>query len=53
MTESPEVLFEIKGHIATITLNRPDRMNTISPTMLNELVQHLLCARQGSRMCAS
>ncbi|HTW33963.1 MAG TPA: enoyl-CoA hydratase/isomerase family protein [Rhizomicrobium sp.] len=44
MTSSPEVLFEIKGHIATITLNRPDRMNTISRTMLNELVQHLLVA---------
>jgi enoyl-CoA hydratase/carnithine racemase len=44
MTDNPEVLFEIKGHIATITLNRPERMNTISPTMLNELVQHLLSA---------
>jgi enoyl-CoA hydratase/carnithine racemase len=44
MTDNPEVLFETKGHIATITLNRPERMNTISPTMLNELVQHLLSA---------
>jgi len=41
---NPEVLFETKGHVATITLNRPDRMNTISRTMLDELVQHLLTA---------
>ena len=40
----PEVLFEIGGHVATVTLNRPDRMNTISRTMLDELVQHLLAA---------
>jgi enoyl-CoA hydratase/carnithine racemase len=39
---SPEVLLEIGDHIATITLNRPDRMNTISPAMLRELTEHLL-----------
>ena len=41
---SDEVLYETEGHIATITLNRPDRMNTISPTMLSTLVDHLLAA---------
>ncbi|HKD22774.1 MAG TPA: enoyl-CoA hydratase/isomerase family protein [Rhizomicrobium sp.] len=41
---NPEVLFEIKNHVATITLNRPERMNTISPTMLRELTDYLLAA---------
>ncbi len=39
MTEknSPEVLYEVSERIATITLNRPERMNAISETMLEEL----------------
>lgn len=39
-----EVLYEVSEHIATITLNRPDRMNTISGPMLNELAELLLKA---------
>jgi enoyl-CoA hydratase/carnithine racemase len=34
-----EVLFAFNDHIATITLNRPERLNTISPTMLDQLTQ--------------
>ena len=30
MTADPEVLYEVADHIATITLSRPNRMNTIS-----------------------
>ena len=32
-----EVLYEVADHIATITLNRPERMNTISGPMLRAL----------------
>lgn len=32
-----DVLCERDGHVATITLNRPDRYNAISPAMLNDL----------------
>jgi enoyl-CoA hydratase/carnithine racemase len=39
-----EVLFAVSEHVATITLNRPDRMNTISRTMLDQLTQALLKA---------
>jgi enoyl-CoA hydratase/carnithine racemase len=39
-----EVLYGVTGHIATITLNRPERMNTISRAMLSELTEHLLAA---------
>jgi len=39
-----EVLYEVSEHIATLTLNRPDRMNTISGPMLNQLAQLMLTA---------
>ena len=42
--DAPEVLYEVSEHVATITLNRPDRMNTISGPMLNQLTELLLKA---------
>lgn len=43
-TTGDEVLYEVSEHVATITLNRPDRMNTISGPMLNQLTELLLKA---------
>ncbi len=43
-TIDAEVLYAVDGHVATITLNRPDRMNTISGPMLGQLTDHLLAA---------
>jgi enoyl-CoA hydratase/carnithine racemase len=40
--EGQEGRYEVADRIATITLNRPERMNTISRTMLAQLSQHLL-----------
>lgn len=37
-----EVLLETEGHVATLTLNRPERLNAISPTMLDELSRQLV-----------
>ncbi|MEY4372261.1 MAG: hypothetical protein RL219_1030 [Actinomycetota bacterium] len=37
-----EVLYEVSEHIATITLNAPERMNTISGAMLNDVSMRLL-----------
>ena len=37
-----EVLYEVSDHVATITLNAPTRMNTISGPMLAELSERLL-----------
>ena len=37
-----EVLYEVADHVATITLNAPERMNTISGPMLSALSSHLL-----------
>jgi enoyl-CoA hydratase/carnithine racemase len=39
-----EVLYEVADHVATITLNAPERMNTISGPMLDQLSQRLLQA---------
>ncbi len=39
-----EVLYEVADHIATITLNAPERMNTISGAMLDQLSARLLDA---------
>ena len=43
-SQGAEVLYSVADHIATITLNRPERMNTISGPMLNQLTQHLVVA---------
>lgn len=42
--DNAEVLYTIEGHIAIITLNRPERMNTISRDMLHQLTEHMLTA---------
>lgn len=39
-----EVTYEVADHVATVTLNAPDRMNTISGAMLNDLSDALLRA---------
>jgi enoyl-CoA hydratase/carnithine racemase len=39
-----EVLYDVADHIATITLNAPERMNTISGAMLDQLSARLLDA---------
>jgi enoyl-CoA hydratase/carnithine racemase len=42
--ETDEVLYEAAGGVAVITLNRPERMNTISGPMLAQLTELLLKA---------
>lgn len=41
-----EVLYDVTDGVATITLNRPDRMNTISGPMLSQLSEDLLEAER-------
>jgi 2-(1,2-epoxy-1,2-dihydrophenyl)acetyl-CoA isomerase len=38
MTSEPHVLYAVTGGIATVTLNRPDAKNTLSPQMTDLLV---------------
>jgi len=40
----PELLFAVSGYVATITLNRPDKLNTMTPAMgkaLSKVVSHI------------
>ena len=41
MSDYADLLYEIDSHVATITLNRPDRLNAISGPMLESLSQVL------------
>ena len=43
-TTFEEILYDVSDHVATITLNAPDRMNTISGPMLDALSEALLKA---------
>lgn len=45
-TETNEVLYDVDGHIAVVTLNAPERMNTISGPMLNDLTKLLVKANE-------
>ena len=42
--DRPEIKYEIDGHVAILTFNRPERMNTISGPMLSSLSELLLKA---------
>jgi enoyl-CoA hydratase/carnithine racemase len=42
----PDLLVETEHHVATITLNRPDRLNAISGEMLSELSRQLIACEQ-------
>ncbi len=48
--EAREVLYEVADHIAAITLNAPERMNTISGPMLNELARLLTEANEDPQV---
>jgi len=45
-TEPSEVLYAVADHIAVITLNAPERMNTISGPMLDRLTRLLITANE-------
>jgi enoyl-CoA hydratase/carnithine racemase len=41
-----QVLYEVDGHVATVTLNRPERLNAITSDMIESLSASLLRADQ-------
>jgi hypothetical protein len=44
MNATSEVLYDVSERIATITLNRPERMNTISPGLTDGLAERMVDA---------
>ena len=46
------ILYEVSDKIATITLNRPDRMNAWTPIMERD-VRHAMETADTTTMCAS
>lgn len=48
--EEPAVLYGVADHVATITLNRPDRLNAITGPMLDELSARFLEADHDSEV---
>jgi enoyl-CoA hydratase/carnithine racemase len=42
----PEILYEVADRVATLTLNAPERMNTISGPMLQAVCEHLVAANE-------
>lgn len=50
--QTEEVLYEAADHVATITINRPDRQNTISGPMLDALSKRLLQANEDPEIRA-
>lgn len=46
MTQEPEILFEVRGGIGLLTLNRPAALNALTLGMIRALDQHLVaCAK--------
>ena len=43
-----DLLYKVEDHIATITLNRPDRLNAMSPAMLDGLYDALVAAQEDN-----
>lgn len=48
--EHPEVCLDIEGHVATITLNRPESLNALNPSMSDGLVEALTIVEQDERV---
>ena len=46
MTEYNEIILSKSGHTSTVTLNRPNSLNSITPTMLVNLMTLLLLLKQ-------
>lgn len=44
MSEQEEVLYDVKDRIATVTLNRPDRMNSIDESMPGNIAKAMVKA---------
>ena len=47
------ILVAREGHVATVTLNRPDKLNALNATLLRELFDAVVRARRRQRASAA
>ena len=52
VAEYEQLLYDVSDGMATVTLNRPDQRNALSPQMLNELVDALIRVRDDDAVRA-
>jgi len=45
VSEEPDLLYETEGAVATLTLNRPGKLNAVTPAMIDELDRSLARAK--------
>ena len=50
MTEFTEILYEVEGRVATVTLNRPERFNAITTEMPGEIAAAVALANEDNRV---
>lgn len=50
MSDQELILYDVKGRIATITLNRPDKANACSVSMLKMIYENLIKADQDEKV---
>lgn len=49
-TTFKEIIYDVKDHVATITLNRPEKMNSVTPEGLREIETALHMAARDKRV---
>jgi len=52
MTEQSDILYEVKDRVATITLNRPDRLNAYTPQLAANLRRAMADAAKDTQVRA-
>jgi len=50
MASTEETLYEVKNGGAWITLNRPEKRNALSPTLISETYEHILAANEDDEV---
>jgi len=53
MKEFQQIIYEKSGHVATVTLNRPNKLNAYSEIMVHEILAALADARDDDEVRAA